>query len=66
MKIEGRLIDLSFGLNQKQRITIKVNQDFREAFDGLKDCVVEIEINALYQPTPISMCWSTKLLRHKA
>ena len=34
--MKGRLIDLSLGLNRKQRITIEVDRDFREDFDRLK------------------------------
>ena len=33
--MRGRLIDLSIGLNRKQRITIEVDRDFREDFDRL-------------------------------
>lgn len=40
----GRLIDLSYGLNRKQRITVEVDKDFREDFDRLKDAVLDIEI----------------------
>lgn len=40
----GRLIDLSFGRNQKQRITVEVNRDFRESFDKLKDVEVDVKI----------------------
>lgn len=40
----GRLVDLSMGLNRKQRITLEVDQDFREAFDSLKDADLDIEI----------------------
>lgn len=42
--MKGRLIDLSFGLNKKQRITMEVDTDFREDFDRLKDADVRIEI----------------------
>jgi len=40
----GRLIDISIGLNRKQRITVEVNRDFREDFDRLKDFDLDIEI----------------------
>lgn len=40
----GRLIDLSIGMNRKQRITIEVDQDFRDDFDRLKDAELDVEI----------------------
>lgn len=40
----GRLIDLSFGMNRKQRVTIEVDRDFREDFDRLKDTELDVEI----------------------
>lgn len=43
-KMRGRLIDLSIGLNRKQRITVEVDQDFREKFDQLKDVELDVEI----------------------
>ena len=42
--MRGRLIDLSIGLNRKQRVTIEVDRDFREDFDRLKDVELEVEI----------------------
>ena len=42
--MKGRLIDLSFGLNRKQRITVEVDADFRNDFDRLKESDVSIEI----------------------
>lgn len=42
--MRGRLIDLSLGLNRKQRITIEVDRDFREDFDRLKDAELDVEI----------------------
>lgn len=40
----GRLIDLSFGINRKQRITLEIDSDFREQFDRLKDVLLSVEI----------------------
>lgn len=40
----GRLVDLSFGRNRKQRITVEIDRDFREDFDKLKDAELDIEI----------------------
>lgn len=45
----GKLIDLSFSRNRKQRITVEVNRDFREEFDRLKDVDVDIEIKKHYK-----------------
>lgn len=42
--MKGRLIDLSLGLNRKQRITIEVDSDFREKYERLKDTELDIEI----------------------
>lgn len=42
--MKGRLIDLSLGLNRKQRITVEVEGDFREDYDRLKDSDLNIEI----------------------
>jgi hypothetical protein len=40
----GRLVDLSMGMNRKQRITVEVNEDFQEQFGKLKDADLDIEI----------------------
>ena len=40
----GRLIDIAFGVNRKQRITVEVDQDFRNQFDRLKETELDIEI----------------------
>lgn len=42
--MRGRLVDLSLGLNRKQRITVEIDQDFRTKFDELKDTAVDVEI----------------------
>lgn len=42
--MKGRLIDLSLGMNRKQRVTVEVDSDFREEFDRLKDQQLSIEI----------------------
>lgn len=42
--MKGRLIDLSLGMNRKQRITVEVDDDFREKYDALKDVDVSVEI----------------------
>ena len=42
--MRGRLVDLSMGMNRKQRITIEVDRDFRADFDRLKDAELDVEI----------------------
>lgn len=42
--MRGRLIDMSLGLNRKQRITVEVDGDFREEFDRLKGNELDVEI----------------------
>ena len=42
--MKGRLLDFSFSLNHKQRITIELDSDFREGFDALKGAELEIKI----------------------
>lgn len=40
----GRLVDLSLSLDQRHRVTIELDQDFRETFDKLKDVQVDVKI----------------------
>ena len=42
--MRGRLVDMSIGLNQKYRITVEVDRDFREDYEKLKDQDLDIEI----------------------
>lgn len=42
--MQGTLIDLSFGLNGKQRLTIELSGDFQADFQILKDSACDIEI----------------------
>lgn len=48
--IRGRLIDLSFGVNRKQRVMIEIDRDFRGRFDELKDGDVTVEIGKWREP----------------
>lgn len=50
MRLKGRLIDLSLGLNRKQRITIEVDGDFRTDFDRLKESDIRIDIVKFRNP----------------
>ena len=43
--MRGKLIDLSFGINRKQRISLELDEDFRGQFDKLKDCPLDIKIS---------------------
>lgn len=42
--MRGRLVDLAFGLNRKQRITVEVDDDFRGIYDKLKESDITVEI----------------------
>ena len=42
--MKGRLIDLSMGLNRRQRVTIEIDRDFRADFERLKDADLDVEI----------------------
>ena len=42
--MRGRLVDMSIGLNRKYRITVEVDQDFREDFEKLKGQDLDVEI----------------------
>jgi len=42
--MKGRLLDLSFTLNGKQRLLIELDDDFRQDFAALKDHDVRVEI----------------------
>lgn len=43
--MKGRLIDMTVGLNGKQRITVEVDEDFREEFDRLHGKELDVEID---------------------
>lgn len=42
--MRGRLVDLTIGMNRRQRVTIEIDRDFREKFDALKECDLDVEI----------------------
>lgn len=42
--LRGRLVDLSFGRNGRQRLTIEIDQDFRGQFDDLHESDVDVQI----------------------
>ena len=42
--MKARLIDMTIGMNRKQRITVELDEDFRERYDTLKDAELEVTI----------------------
>lgn len=42
--MRGRLIDLTIGLNRKQRVTVELDRDFQEDYARLKDMELDVEI----------------------
>ena len=42
--MKARLADMAIGMDGQQRITLAVCGDFREQYDALKDCDVNVEI----------------------
>ncbi len=42
--MKGRLIDLVVGMDGKQRITVSVDEDFRETWNELHDADISVEI----------------------
>jgi hypothetical protein len=42
--IRGRLVDISLGLNRKQRVTVELDRDFREDYERLKGQELDVEI----------------------
>lgn len=42
--MQGKLVDLTFTLDGKQRLTLDLGTDFREEFDRLKDMAVDVAI----------------------
>ena len=40
----GRLVDLTYGINRKQRLTIELDGDFRDKFDELNGKDLDVEI----------------------
>lgn len=46
----GRLLDLSLGLNRKQRLTLEVDGDFQESFNQLQGEKLKIDIKKYRKP----------------
>ncbi len=42
--IRGRLVDISLGLNRKQRVTVELDRDFRQDYERLQGQELDVEI----------------------
>lgn len=42
--MNGRLVDFSYGINRKQRITLEIDRDFRDDFNRLNGQELDIDI----------------------
>jgi len=59
--MNATLLDLSVGMNNKQRITLEISEDFRSEFNRLKDAPVNVEIKKFYEKRSKNandMCWA--------
>ena len=59
--MRGRLIDISFGVNRKQRVTVEIDGDFRGEYDNLKDKELDVEIKKHRQKRSLdanAYCWT--------
>lgn len=52
--MRGRLIDLSLGLNRRQRVTVELLADFEADYNRLKDGDVSIEIKKYRKPRSLN------------
>lgn len=48
--MRGRLVDLAFGMNRKQRITIELDEDFRTSYDQFKDTDINLTVKKYRKP----------------
>ncbi|MBR2776953.1 MAG: hypothetical protein IKD75_07615 [Prevotella sp.] len=48
--MRGRLVDLAFGMNRKQRITIELDEDFRPSYDQFKDTDINLTVKKYRKP----------------
>lgn len=48
--MRGRLVDLAFGMNRKQRITIELDEDFRASYDQFKDTDINLTVKKYRKP----------------
>lgn len=58
--MRGRLVDLSFSLNGKQRLTIELEDDFRKSYAELHDSDVRIKITKYRKRRSLdanAYCW---------
>lgn len=57
----GRLLDLSVGLNRKQRLTLEIDSDFRESFNQLQGVELVIDIKQCRKRRSLNAnnyCWA--------
>lgn len=58
--MKARLLDLSLGLNRKQRVTLELDEDFRGRFDALHEKEVSLEIKQYREKRSLdanAYCW---------
>ena len=58
--MQARLLELTIGLNGKQRLSIELDEDFRHKFDTLKDADVELTVEKFYEKRGVkanAYCW---------
>ena len=47
--MKGRLVDLSIGLNRKQRVTIELDSDFRSDYEALRESDISVDVKKFRQ-----------------
>ena len=58
--MKGRLVDLSIGLNRKQRVTIELDSDFRSEFEALRESDISVDVKKFRQKRSLdanAYCW---------
>ena len=63
--MKGRLVDLSFDVNHKQRITLVLDEDFTEQYDLLKDTTLEVDIKKYRETRSLNANAYFHVLVHK-
>ena len=59
--MRGRLVDLSIGLNRKQRVTIEVDGDLRSEYERLRESDVSVDLKKFRQKRSLdanAYCWT--------
>ena len=52
--MRGKLIDLSLGLNRRQRVTVELLADFEAEYNRLKDGEINVEIKKYRSPRSLN------------